>query len=53
LCLGTPFAAFVITRWAGHRTVLCPVVFLGMADEAERVAEGCPKGVVETGEGVE
>jgi len=23
------------------------------AAEAERVAEGCPKGVVETGEGVE
>jgi len=24
-----PFAALVISRWAGHRKVLCPVVFLG------------------------
>jgi hypothetical protein len=27
------------------------VVFLGTADEAERVAEGCSDGVVGTGEG--
>jgi hypothetical protein len=31
--------------------MLCPVVFLGRADEAERVAEGCPGGGAETGEG--
>ncbi len=44
--------ALVISRWAGHRKVLCPVVFLGGAGKAEQVAEGCAKGVVETGEGV-
>lgn len=33
--------------------MLCPVVFLGRADEAERVAEGCPDGVAGTSEGVE
>ena len=43
-------AALVISRWAGHRTVLCPVVFLGGADEAERIAEACPEGVAGTGE---
>jgi hypothetical protein len=31
--------------------MLCPVVFSGRADEAERVAEGCLEGVAETGEG--
>ena len=35
----------MISRWAGHRKVLCPVVFLGGAGVAERVAEGCPEGV--------
>ena len=30
--------------------MLCPVVFLVGADEAERVAEGCPEGVAGTGE---
>ena len=43
----------MISRWAGHRKVLCPVVFLGRAGEAERVAEGCPEGMAGTGEGVE
>jgi len=42
----------VISRWAGHRKVLCPVVFLGGADEAEQVAEGWPDGMAGTGEGV-
>jgi len=42
----------VISRRAGHRKVLCPVVFLGGADEAERVAEGWPDGMTGTGEGV-
>jgi hypothetical protein len=32
--------------------MLCPVVFMGMADEADRVAECCPDGMAETGEGV-
>jgi hypothetical protein len=32
--------------------VLCPVVFLGGADEAEQVAEGWPEGAAETSEGV-
>ena len=41
----------MISRWAGHRKVLCPVVFRGGADEAERVAEICPEGVAGTGEG--
>jgi hypothetical protein len=31
--------------------MLCPVVFPGGAGEDERVAEGCPEGVAETGEG--
>ena len=35
----------MISRWAGHRKVLCPVVILGETIEAERVAEGCPEGV--------
>jgi len=39
----------VISRWAGHRKVLCPVVFLGGADEAEQVAEACPEGLAGTG----
>jgi len=43
----------VISRWAGHRKVLFPVVFMGGADEAERVAEGCPDGMAGTGEGEE
>jgi hypothetical protein len=30
--------------------MLCPVVFPGRADEAERVAEGCLEGVAEPGE---
>jgi len=42
----------VISRWAGHRKVLCPVVFLGGADEAEREADGCLEGMAGTGEGV-
>ncbi|MEI6658058.1 MAG: hypothetical protein WCO76_05925 [Planctomycetota bacterium] len=42
----------MISRWAGHRKVLCLVVFLGQADEAERVAEGCPDGTAGTGDGV-
>jgi len=29
-------AAFVISRWAGHRKVLCPVVFLERARAARR-----------------
>jgi hypothetical protein len=33
--------------------MLCPVVFLGRAGEAERVAKGGPDGVAGTGEGVE
>jgi hypothetical protein len=40
------------SRWAVHRKVLCPMVFLGSADEAERVAEGWPEGVLGTGKGV-
>jgi len=47
-----PLATFVISRWAGHRKVLCPVVFLGRAGEAEQVAEGCLDGAAVTGEGV-
>jgi len=39
----------VISRWAGHRKVLCPVVFRGGADEAEQVAEACPEGLAGTG----
>ena len=42
----------MILRWAGHRMVLCPVVCLGGADEAERVAEGFPDGLAGTGEGM-
>ena len=42
----------MISRWAGHRTVLCPVVFLGGVNDAERVAEGCSEGVMATGWGV-
>ena len=42
----------MISRWAGHGKVLCPVVFLGGADEAERVAEGCPEVVAMMSEGV-
>jgi hypothetical protein len=42
----------VISRWAGHRKVLCPVVFLGGAGEAERLAEACPEGAAETSKGV-
>ncbi len=37
----------MISRWAGHRKVLCPVVFMGGVSDAERVANGCP----EDGEG--
>ena len=40
----------MISRWAGHRKVLCPVVFLGVSDEAERALVGCPDGVAGTGE---
>ena len=31
--------------------MLCPVVFSGRTDEAERAAEGCLEGVAETGAG--
>ncbi len=37
----------MISRWAGHRKVLCPVVFLGRAGEAERHARG-PRAVCGT-----
>lgn len=40
-----PLSGLVISLGAGHRTVLCPVVFLGGAEEAEPVTEGCPGGM--------
>ena len=35
----SPLAALVISRWAGHRKMLCPVVFL------EREARAAPRGL--------
>ena len=35
----------MISRLAEHRKLFCRVVFLGAANHAERVAEGCPEGV--------
>lgn len=40
------------SRRAGHRKVLCPAVFLGRADQAERVAKGCPEVLAGAGAGV-
>ena len=35
----------MISRWAGRRKVLCPVVFLGRADEREREARAAQRGL--------
>jgi len=35
----------VISRWAGHRKVLCPVVFMDGAGEAEREARAARRGL--------
>ena len=35
----------MISHWAGHRKVLCPVVFLGRAGEAEREARAAGRGL--------
>ena len=42
----------MISRWAGHRKVLCPVVFLEPGQGAQRAAEGCREGMAGTGKGV-
>jgi len=35
----------VISRWAGHRKVLCPVVFMGWLAAAERDARAAGRGL--------
>ncbi len=35
----------MISRWAGHRKVLCPVVFLGWTDGAQRDARAARRGL--------
>ncbi len=35
----------MISRWAGHRRVLCPAVFLGRADDTQREARADRRGL--------